>query len=93
MPELEGDDWWRRGKSFDEDDDSHDWDPDEEDEPVMRCRFCKEEIVDDDIVRCPYCDKYLSMEGDQPLQRAKWVTWTAILCFIVAVWSCFFFLR
>jgi predicted nucleic acid-binding Zn ribbon protein len=93
MPELEGDDWWRRPPISDDDDaESDHWESDDEDDSVARCPYCNEEIADEEIVCCPYCEKYLSKEDFRSPRHSGWVLWTAIVCFIVTIVSWFLFL-
>ncbi len=53
MPDIH-DDWWRRGRNPKEDE-SDDWETDKEDSGAT-CPYCGEELFDDDIVQCPYCE-------------------------------------
>jgi len=72
VDDLEGD--------FDDDD------PENDDDSVTPCPYCKREIHED-AQRCPYCENYISREDAPPARKPLWVIVGVILAlYIVFRW-------
>lgn len=74
---------WPDDEDDDEDLDSEDYGSDDQDITVP-CPHCGRAIVED-IATCPYCENYVSREDAPSTSRPRWVTWTAILCLLMAI--------
>jgi hypothetical protein len=82
-----------RSDDMDEDaPDVTDWDEapddDESDDATLPCPFCGHEIYED-TPRCPACERYLSPEDFARRRRPLWVTVTAVVCLLIAIWLAF----
>jgi len=83
MPDQDEDDDW------DEDDlDADDGDDDIGDEATVPCPFCRHDIFED-TPRCPHCSRYLSADDFARGSRPLWVTVTAVVCLLIAIWLAF----
>lgn len=79
------DDWWRQGKSSEDEGSWEDKDNGDTEEAYPRCHACRAEFFDDETVRCPSCGTYQSEESDPAPRHAGWVIFTAIvLVFLIA---------
>lgn len=75
-----------RWSTEDDDVDDDEWDSeDSDDEPTIRCPYCREEMLEC-LPQCPACHRYLSEEDSPPAQTAWWVILGAILALGVACW-------
>ncbi|MFM7035994.1 MAG: hypothetical protein ACKOYJ_12575 [Planctomycetia bacterium] len=70
------------------DDDKADLRDDSDDEPIVPCPFCKQEILEDSP-RCPYCERYISEEDHVGPKKPIWVIATALACLGIALWWIF----
>jgi hypothetical protein len=84
MPRRIVDDDW------DEDDD--DWrdsldDDDSDDDSTTPCPHCHRTIPED-LLRCPYCENYLSAEDAPPARKPWWIIFGVVAClYIVYRWT------
>jgi hypothetical protein len=67
-----GDDDW--------DEEEGPWDHDEQ--PVVPCPYCGEEIAEDSQL-CPHCKSFISEEDAPPDRKPWWIIVGVLLCFYV----------
>jgi len=56
----------------------------EEDDGVVPCPYCSEEMLEDSP-RCPSCGRYISEEDRPPERKPPWILIGVVLCLIVAL--------
>lgn len=69
MVEPDDDDWWKRGPA--PDDDFVDSDGDEDDNLVVECPHCGEDVFED-AEQCPACGQWLVRDRRALTGRANW---------------------
>lgn len=61
-----------------------DWEEDANDDGLMACPYCGEEMYDDSP-RCPACGHYLSDENAPPEKKPPWILITAVILLIIFI--------
>jgi hypothetical protein len=80
-----------RWDAIDDIEEDDDWSEDEDDDGLMDCPHCGEEMYDDST-RCPNCGRYLSTEDGGEPKIPKWIVVTAVVLLIVMLsWLTIFF--
>jgi hypothetical protein len=70
---------------MDDYDDEYDGFGDDEEEPTIRCPYCKREIHED-AQQCPYCEQYISAEDAPGESKPWWIVAGVVLCLAGLLW-------
>lgn len=74
-----------RETRWDADEDDFDDDVwDEDDDGVVDCPYCGEEMLEDSP-RCSECGRYLSEEDRTPERKPSWIVVGVVLCVIIVL--------
>lgn len=74
----DGDDAWRNSAADDDSDDEG---------STASCPYC-DRSVPEDLVRCPYCENYLSNEEAPPAHKPWWIIIGVVIClYIIWRWT------
>jgi len=68
--------------------DVEEWDDDfDDDDSTVPCPHCSRSIPED-VVRCPYCENYISDEDAPPARKPWWLIIGVLVClYVVYCWT------
>jgi hypothetical protein len=80
----EDDDWWKRGRSPDDDLDDEDLEDYSNDETVIPCPHCGEEIFDD-AEQCPACGSWITGDRRASTGKPSWFVLAGVIVALLAI--------
>jgi hypothetical protein len=80
----EDDDWWKRGRSPDEELDDEDLVEDADGEMVIPCPHCGEDVYDD-AEQCPACGSWITGEERAWTGRPSWFVVLGVIVALLTI--------